>query len=100
MRKVMTAEPTKPRKKKLRGRPNRAAASAESLAGVDVANIDPLAVLMQIVADSSAPAMARVAACRLLLRGANTKQKPSADADGLDEISRRAVTLLNRGTTN
>jgi hypothetical protein len=49
-----------------RGRPSRAEASAKALAGVDVSNVDPLAVLREVAADPSAPASARVAAAKEL----------------------------------
>jgi hypothetical protein len=50
-----------------RGRPTRAEASAQALAGIDVAETDPMAVLRQVAADPSAPAASRVAACKALL---------------------------------
>ena len=49
------------------GRPSRAQASAKALLGVDLAAVDPVAILRAIAADRSSPASARVAACRALL---------------------------------
>ena len=49
-----------------RGRPSRAEASREALAGVDLSKLDPLDVLREIAADTSAPASARVAAAKEL----------------------------------
>jgi hypothetical protein len=49
-----------------RGRPTRAEAPAKALAGVDLSSVDPLDVLRAIAADESAPASARVSACREL----------------------------------
>jgi hypothetical protein len=50
-----------------RGRPSRAEASAKALRGVDVSSVDPLDVLREIAADTSAPASARVSAAKELL---------------------------------
>jgi hypothetical protein len=49
-----------------RGRPTRAEQSAKALAGVDLSKLDPLDVLREIAADTSAPASARVAAAKEL----------------------------------
>jgi hypothetical protein len=87
---------TTPQKKR-RGRPNRAAASAKALAGIDLAVIDPLAVLRSIAADKTAPASARVAAAKALLPA-----RPHAGADdgaippALDTASAVAVRLVGR----
>ena len=56
--------PKKPRRKG--GRPTRAEATAKALAAivVDPTTIDPRGILAAIAADRSAPAGARVAACR------------------------------------
>jgi hypothetical protein len=55
-----------------RGRPTRAEASARATdalaaAGIDVADVDPRLILKAIAADVSAPASARVSACRKLI---------------------------------
>ena len=76
-----------------RGRPNRAAASSQALADVDVMAVDPKTVLRQIAADQSAPASARVMAARALL--ADTK--PAADETGDDATTRLAIKLLQGG---
>jgi hypothetical protein len=97
----MADEPaTTPRRSKPKGgRPSRAQASAKALAGVDLANVDPVAVLRSIAGDTSAPASARVSAARTLLGLA-----PGGEAgDGVgDDLSRRAVELLaqQRGLAN
>ena len=72
------------------GRPRRAVASAKALAGVDLSTLDPLAVLRGIAGDTSAPATARVAACRALLL-ADPKSAPEGDDD---PITRLALKLL------
>jgi hypothetical protein len=59
----------KPRR---RGRPTRAEASKKALealqaAGIDVTDIDPRVILRAIACDPSAPASARVSACRKLI---------------------------------
>jgi len=53
-----------------RGRPPRAEASAEALGDIDVSACDPLDVLRRVALDESAPASARVAACKELRRAA------------------------------
>jgi hypothetical protein len=81
-----------------RGRPTRSAASAKTLkalidGGVDPTTIDPRTILAGIAADTSAPATARVAACRTLLTAAPTGgDEPVAG----DPLSRRAIQLLRR----
>ena len=60
-----TATPKAPKRKG--GRPTRAEASAKALRGVDLAACDPVAILREIAADTSAPAGARVAAAKALL---------------------------------
>jgi hypothetical protein len=59
------ATPQKPRRKG--GRPSRAEASAKALQGVNLAQVDPMAILRAIAADLSAPASARVSAAKALL---------------------------------
>ena len=75
-----------------RGRPTRAEASEKALAGVDADKIDPRAILERIAADTSAPATARVAACKALL--AQPEQDPEA---GRDPVTDLALKLLKRG---
>jgi hypothetical protein len=60
-----------------RGRPSRAEASRKALAGVDLSKLDPLDVLRQIAADTTAPSSSRVAACKEL-RAALTAAKADA----------------------
>ena len=83
----------KAKKTSKRGRPSRRAATAKALAGVDPAAVDPRAVLAAIAADTSAPAAARVAACKMLI-GEQGAPKP-ADQD--DPVMRLALQLLNKG---
>jgi hypothetical protein len=83
------------KKSQKRGRPSRAAASAKALADVDLSAIDPRTVLLTIAADTSAPATARVAACRALLGEPPIPPKPSGDDD--DPVTRLALQLL-KGT--
>jgi hypothetical protein len=82
-----------------RGRPSRAEATAKALAalGIDPASIDPRAVLAAIAADSSAPASARVAACKALLthQPAGEPDKPGV-GDPPDELTQRALQILGR----
>lgn len=87
-------KPSKTRKNPRGGRPTRAEATAKALTalGVDPASVDPRRILAAIAADVSAPASARVAACRALLGDA---PKPAAEIDELDPITRKAVSLLN-----
>lgn len=90
--------PTNPKRR--RGRPTRAEASAKYLAEitVDPATIDPRAILASIACDATAPASARVQACRVLL----LEQKGDSDeplARG-DEMTRRALALMAAGRPN
>ncbi|MER9590929.1 hypothetical protein NKI94_19250 [Mesorhizobium australicum] len=78
-----------------RGRPTRAAASKRALSGVDISAVDPLTVLRQIAADTSAPANARLQAARTLLAREGKKEK--GDGAEHDRISERALTLLKGG---
>ena len=75
------------------GRPTRAQASAKALANVDLSSVDPRLVLLQIAADATAPATARVQACRALLAQAATKEPTGTDADPVTEL---ALKLLRR----
>jgi hypothetical protein len=86
-----TATPRKPKRKG--GRPSRAEASAKALLGVDLAAVDPVAILRAIAADLSAPASARVAACRALI-AARASDGPDGSAVAGDAISVRAQQLL------
>lgn len=78
-----------------RGRPTRATASKRALAGVDIDAVDPLTVLRQIAADTSAPANARLQAARTLLARDGRKQK--GDGSENDRIAERTLKLLNGG---
>src|SRR6516165_4237166 len=87
-------------KKRGRGRPSRAEATAKALAalGIDPASIDPRAVLAAIAADRSAPATARVAACKALLahqQPAGEPDKPGV-GDKPDDLTQRALQILGR----
>ncbi|MDO8398910.1 MAG: hypothetical protein Q7T45_13925 [Bradyrhizobium sp.] len=81
-----------------RGRPTRKAASTAALAGVNVAEVDPVNVLRTIAGDDSAPASARVAAAKALIvsnRQAQPEQIEMFDAG--DAVSRRALRILQGG---
>jgi hypothetical protein len=83
--------------KRKRGRPKRASASVRALAalvaaGIDPAEVDPRVILRSIAADVSAPATARVAACRSLLM---LPAEGSANDDANDELNRRALAMGN-----
>ena len=87
-----TATPKAPKRKG--GRPSRAEASAKALRGVDLAEIDPVAILREIAGDTSAPAGARVAAAKALLEVQD--QDPAENARGDTRINARAVALMRR----
>ena len=87
-----TATPKAPKRKG--GRPSRAEASAKALRGVDLAEIDPVAILREIAGDTSAPAGARVAAAKTLLEVQD--QDPAENAGGDTRINARAVALMRR----
>jgi hypothetical protein len=75
-------------KRRGRGRPTRAEASARRIAaqqaaGIDPASVDPRAVLAQVAGDVAAPASARVSAAKALM------------ADALDREIREANKLAN-----
>jgi hypothetical protein len=80
------------------GRPTREEASRKALErlAVDPATIDPRAILAAIAADASAPASARVSACRALL----APPADGADARAGDDLSRRALALLAQRAIN
>ena len=83
--------PGKPKPKG--GRPSRAEASARALLGVDLAAIDPVAVLREIMADRSTPASARVSAAKALLE---LRDQNPADSGGDTRINARAAAMLRR----
>jgi hypothetical protein len=82
------------KKRAKRGRPTRAAASAKALESIDLATINAREVLLTIAADTSAPATARVAACRALLADGG-KAAPAVDEE--DPVTAFALKLLKRG---
>ncbi len=82
----MTAKPQR------RGRPSRAVGSEKAMGAVDPNTIDPRTILEKIAADVSAPATARVAACRILLG-----QQPADSPDQIDPVTKLALKLL-KGT--
>jgi hypothetical protein len=63
------------------------------LLDVDPDQVDPRRILAEIATDTSAPAAARVAACRVLL----ASPKTSGPEKMLDQTSARAITLLQQG---
>lgn len=83
-------------KKAKRGRPSRAEASKKALealaaAGVDPATVDPRRILESIAADTSAPASARVQACRALLADRDPED-PKGRADS--KLNARALAIM------
>jgi hypothetical protein len=82
---------------KRKGRPSRATASARALAAlkIDPASIDPRQVLQAIAADTSAPATARVSACKALLGTPDDAAKSAGENDPVTEL---ALRLLRRHT--
>jgi len=86
------ATPVKPKRKG--GRPSRAEASVKALRGLDLTAIDPVAILREIAADLSAPASARVAACKALLDVQD--QDPAENPGGDTRINARAVAMMRR----
>ena len=92
----------KHRRARAGGRPSRAAATAKVLAtlqaaGIDAADIDPKLILRSIAADTSAPASARVTACRLLMATSAEPGVPSADAAASEEAREWRRLVGNRG---
>ena len=67
----------------LSGRLPRRALSLHA-AGIDAADVDPLLILRSIAADASAPATARVAACRALMA-------LPVETDAADDLNERAL---------
>jgi hypothetical protein len=82
----MTDEPSSNR----RGRPTRAQVSAKVLVGIDPSKVDPWLILSTIASDASAPAAARVSACRLLI------ERSDGDTGDSSRINARAVALMHR----
>ena len=76
-----------------RGRPTRAQLSAKVLAGLDPSKVDPWLILATIASDASAPAAARVAACRALI---DNERGEGDNAGGSSRINERAVALMRR----
>lgn len=83
-------------RKRRAGRPTRLAASRAALSGIDLAAVDPLAVLRAIAADESAPASARVTAAKALAKTTQQERKPVEQSEG-DPVSRRALRILAGG---
>lgn len=83
-------------KKRRPGRPTRIDASRAALDGIDLATVDPLAVLRAIAADASAPASARVAAAKALAKAIPQERKPTPQSED-DPVSRRALRILAGG---
>jgi hypothetical protein len=83
--------------KNLGGRPTRAQRSAKALAelGVDPSSIDPRKILASIAIDTTAPAAARVQACRLLMAGASGPQ-PTREENAMALLDKRTMEILNR----
>jgi hypothetical protein len=75
------------------GRPTRAEATVKALAAilVDPATIDPRQILAGIAVDRSAPAGARVAACRTLL---GLSEGSDARMVAEDTVAERAIRLM------
>jgi hypothetical protein len=86
----MTDQPTPNR----RGRPTRAQLSAKVMAGLDPSKVDPWLILATIASDASAPAAARVSACRALIE--NRERSDADDAAASSRINARAVALMRR----
>src|SRR5262249_44183703 len=85
--------PETPRRR--RGRPSRKEELQRALAelGVDPATIDPRRVLAAIAGDTTAPAGARVAACRALMAAQDPERSGDSAVVG-DAVSVRAQQLL------
>src|SRR5262245_26801353 len=92
-------------KKKLLGRPRRAEASTKAMAalaaaGIDAATVDPRLILQSIAADPSAPATARVAACRALLQASAANDAENSRPHSDDAVSARAKILMRKYNDN
>jgi hypothetical protein len=85
--------PEPPRRR--RGRPTREEATAKALAAilVDPSTIDPRQILAGIAMDRSAPAGARVAACKVLL-GVKDQDSAEDSAAAAGDVAARAIQLL------
>jgi hypothetical protein len=83
----MTDQPSPNR----RGRPTRAQVSAKVLAELDPSKVDPWLIVATIASDASAPAAARIAACRLLI-----ERSDGDNADGGSRINERAIAMMRR----
>jgi hypothetical protein len=75
------------------GRPSRAEASAKALLGVDLAALDPVAVLREIMGDRSQPGSTRVAAARTLL-GVRDEDPAEDSAAAAGDVAERAIRLM------
>src|SRR5262249_5019804 len=75
------------------GRPRRAEASAKGLAGIALSDVDPLATLRAIAADTSQPGSTRVSAARVLLE---LRDKDPAEGGGDPRVNERAIELMRR----
>lgn len=97
----MAKKPKRPVKAKpparRRGRPSRRQASHAALEGVDTTSVDPKAVLRAVAADESAPASARVAAAKALLKDADGEPGKAGQSAERDPIARRALRILQGG---
>lgn len=92
------------------GRPSREEAERRRILalGVDPALVEPRRILAALAIDESAPATARVQACKLLIAtgaGAPALPPPAVVDDEIlegpgDEISRRALALMAHGRPN
>jgi hypothetical protein len=85
----MTDQPSPNR----RGRPTRAQVSAKVLAGLDPSKVDPWLILATIASDASAPAAARVAACKVLI---DNERSDVDNAGGDTRINARAAAMMRR----
>jgi hypothetical protein len=86
-----TATPTKLRRKG--GRPSRVEASAKALLGVDLAAVDPVAVLREIALDRSQPGSTRVSAAKALLE---LRDQVAENSGGDPRINARAAAMMRR----
>jgi hypothetical protein len=87
-----TATPPKPKGKG--GRPTRVEASTKALLGVDLAALDPVAVLREIMGDRSQPGSTRVSAAKALLE--LRVQDAAAEDVPAGDINARAAAMMHR----
>jgi hypothetical protein len=66
--------------------------SAKVLADIDPSKVDPWLILATIASDASAPAAARVSACRALIE--NREGRDGEDAGGGSQINARAIARM------